>query len=645
MRSGNLCRALLPVLVPLLVLLLNSSSVARALDDCLIEYARSPRGEISSVAADGSLLVYGSGTGFIVEDITDPGYPMPLAEFGLDSDITDVAIEGHIGYATSAVGLHIIDLSEPDAPREVGILRLSYSPGAVEVAGGWVWVAGGKRVSVVDVRNPSRPLKTWQASCPATCDVRDLSVEGSNLHVIGSEYWILDANTPRFESPVGRLQVSGWEIEAIGGKALVRVGREVNLVDITDLQSPVILGSVETTSRPRDIAVFPSGIVVVCTKGLSILDVDSPGSPIETEYYRFFVDHEESELDFIAGTGNDGFIASNSTIQAVDFSDPLDLGYLGYSGNPSTRRVAVSGAVVVAIYGDPPGWGYGSRRKQLSIHGLAEDQLTEIGYWETEGQWEYPYDVEMVGSTAFVATSATIASIDLSDPQNPVVLDQTWTGANELAIDGDRAYYAENLCERACGFGSFDISDPSDLSYGSSVTLEDAWPVCSGPTDIDARDDTVIIGTSDGFRLVDVADPLAPFQIVHMVLDDGWFRRAVLLLDDLALVSTSTGVSVFDIQDREHPTAIGSWGGAIHLAEFRDGVLVASPGGSVNFLDLNDPTHPILTDRFSPSHGSIFGAGTQWPHFVAAHGPNGLIVGGVDRSCLSPRRSSPRRTP
>jgi hypothetical protein len=248
-----------------------------------------------------------------------------------------------------------------------------------------------------------------------------------------------------------------------------------------------------------------------------------------------------------------------------------------------------------------------------------------------------------VGSIAFIATYDSIVSVDLSNPKNPVTLNHWWEGAYELTIDGDRAYYAHDFGNRSCVFGSFDISDPTQFTNGSSIVLEHQWPICSGPFDIDARGDTVIIGTGIGFRIVDVADPLTPFEVIHM--DLGAQARAVLLFDGLALVSTSTGVTIFDLDDRENPVAIGYWGSAIDLAEFRDRVLVATDSGSVFLLDLTNPTDPVATDRLVTSNGTITGASTDRPDFVTAHGPDGLTASSLDRSCLSPRRSPSRKTP
>ena len=146
----------------------------------------------NALASDGSVLVVSRGTlGIQTFDVTDPGAPsfratVPAATF---EDDRVVAFRVPFAYVTVrdsrnlAPRLDVLDCTDPAAPVPAGpSVRLTETPLAIALAGDLAYVLVNRRgVDVVDVSNPSSPLRV--ATIPVPSTLQDLAVDGGFAYV------------------------------------------------------------------------------------------------------------------------------------------------------------------------------------------------------------------------------------------------------------------------------------------------------------------------------------------------------------------------------------------------------------------------------------------------------------------------------
>jgi type II secretory pathway pseudopilin PulG len=129
-------------------------------------------------------------------------------------------------------------------------------------------------------------------------------------------------------------------------------------------------------------------------------------------------------------------------------------------------------------------------------------------------------DLELVGSTAFFVRPGSaddeLVALDVSDPNNPVLMDSLNLGAdgNAVAISGNYAYIAtsSNYAEMLV----VDISNPANLVLQAGLDLIDL------PGNADALDVSVVgdrayltrtISAANDFVVVDITDPHYPVML------------------------------------------------------------------------------------------------------------------------------------
>ena len=170
--------------------------------------------------------------GFVLVDTSDETTPEGVGSFFLDGYAHDVVTSESIAYATdSPTGLYIFDLSQQGPPEPVSVLHAPSAPRTSLVVtdmpdGGarMLMGIGRNNLQVFDVSNPAAPVKTANFDTPGLAF--GVAVRGQLAYVA--------------DGPAG-LQV----------------------LDMTDLANPQVVGSLQTTRPARSIAVSESLVAVV----------------------------------------------------------------------------------------------------------------------------------------------------------------------------------------------------------------------------------------------------------------------------------------------------------------------------------------------------------------------------------------------
>jgi hypothetical protein len=323
-------------------------------------------------------------------ELSATGGAVPRGQFSAALTwISDMTLEGQRLYVRQPDGIQIIDVSSPLSPTLKGRIPSQNFPQPPEIDGTRLLVADADGLRLIDASDPLSP--TVRAVLP--------------------------------QGRVGRLQ---------GNLAYVLTGAGLEILDISDLANPVLLGS----------ATFPTT--------LSYL-------------YDMFVAGGRAYIGFTSLTGCPPachFPDYLLTVQVVDVSDPQqpktggrisDLP-IGIEGGRRPNRWALSGTTLFIA---------NNYLHIIDVGDIDSPTLSDARY---DGDAE---DIQIVGSRAYVAGYPGLTVLDLADPLHPATLGRfSSPSTTQVQVAGGRAYILSD------GLRVLDIRTPSSpaqqAAHGSS---------------------------------------------------------------------------------------------------------------------------------------------------------------------------------
>jgi hypothetical protein len=165
--------------------------------------------------------------------------------------------------------------------------------------------------------------------------------------------------------------------------------------------------------------------------GVQVLDVTDPSHPVSL----LTVDTPGFAMD-VAIAGNRMYLAdAGGGLRIFDLSDPAQPAFLGSVTTPgSADAISVSGTIaVVACSGIWNG---------LAVVNVANPTIPVLA--GTAGMPSQPFDAAILGSCAYVPCATRFEAVSLADPANPVIVGDAAVSGNAVAINGNRAYVADN---------------------------------------------------------------------------------------------------------------------------------------------------------------------------------------------------------
>jgi hypothetical protein len=315
-----------------------------------------------------------------IHDITDPSNPQYIDECGISlgsSQMVDVLVEGEYAFVCcdlSSTGIAIFKVSSYTNPVLIGGADTDGRCRNPCLSGNYAYVgddgAGLKIFSILDPANPT--LVTSYDVLSGLDHVLDVRVSGDCVFFVSpvTGLHIVNISDPHNLVPVSDLTITGsTAIYLIGDLAYVVAQNALEIVNITDLAHPEIIGSCPTLDTSQDVYVagnlayiadYSEGLMIInvtnptnpyslssCNTsnyargvwvsgdyafvsngadGLVVIDVNNPRSPI-------IVDSHDPGSSYFMGLMTDGdrlYAASGETgICVYDISTPYDLDFLG----------------------------------------------------------------------------------------------------------------------------------------------------------------------------------------------------------------------------------------------------------------------------------------------------------------------------
>jgi hypothetical protein len=244
--------------------------------------------------------------------------------------------------------------------------------------------------------------------------------------------------------------------------------------------------------------------------------------------------------------------------------------------------------------------------KGLVVLDISQDLPVTVWAWDQEEVQGMGLHVE--GDRLYLAAGGDgLYTFDIEDPDRPrplghfADLEDAW----DVWAYGDYAFVADI----GRGLSIVDISSPEQPHQVGFVTWSNGNPLAEivrGEGDV-----AYVAAGNHGLVIVDIADPAAP--VIASILQtepDNW-AEGLAVRNGLVYLANGNkrqrgenGIYVIDAQDPYSPAVIGKvafpdWIEGVHVAG--DYAFLANTLSGVRSLDIRQPDHPLLVDRFGLS--------------------------------------------
>jgi hypothetical protein len=356
----------------------------------------------------------------------------------------DVAMSGNHAYIASGTtsGLRVLDLSDPTTPLEVGYSVNSDTCTGVEL---WMadritvsgdnayvlyfdgtWSFAHYRLYVYDVSDPRAPVQMGYVSLPDNCTSQ--FIEGDYVYITAFEFEgfsgvkVIDVSDPMQPVEAGSFGTPGMpnDVFVTNNKAYVADNNALVIYDVTDLESPIELGSYSPAGEMaliHYVAVQGDYIYLVDSLfGIRILDA----SDFSQIHEVGSVPHNRTDALFSCIKISGDFVyylqdrdITGKELVILDVSDPIEPVETGSHGMPGNWWFY--GFDYLEGYACIAGGNYGLRVVDVSDYSSTE----EVGCYDPHG---LTFGVAVSGEHAFISTyddTENLLIYDVSDPSSP----------------------------------------------------------------------------------------------------------------------------------------------------------------------------------------------------------------------------------
>lgn len=482
----------------------------------------------------------------------------------------DLAISGdYLFAALNTYGLTVLDVTDVYSITEIG----SYHAGggnAIDLNGGFLFLATGTDFVVLDVANPMVPTAVYTSGI----DANDVRVSGNYAYVAAdSGFCVFNVVNPLDPVYIGCDQSYpyAYEVDVIGSYAyLVNQSLQFRVLDISNPENPdyPTLDSMGSQAFIYDVTVLNGYAFLVRTHRLWIVDVSDPYNIIEANLLEAAnvstVDVTSSGYAYLASGGDGIRIADvsdpgntllvqvydvvgevmdvaiqDSNAFMVDWHDGLVVIDIANPSNPHlvTQTVSFLGGRRIAL-SDSFGYVAGAGK----IFDLSEPEQPI----ELNGSF-FGSDAVTVGTYLYTAAgSQGLLVYDILEPASPTQIGHydTSGGAYHIAVDNNIAFLATDFA----GLYIVNISNPT------TPTLETIY-TSSSYNDVAAKDGYAYVIVNDALRILDVSEPSEPVEVSAVLINNA--SQVTLKEQYVYVIDGSNNLYIFDVSNPAAPIQTG----------------------------------------------------------------------------------------
>jgi hypothetical protein len=473
-----------------------------------------------------------------------------------------------LGYG-SAIGIFNTSGVPKSSPTLVSLLNLPDNIKCLFYADGRLYAATtANRVRIINVRNPARPFE--EGSCTTPYSVEPW--ETRSLYVAGKYAYF----------------------------AAARAGLQV--INVSNPARPTTAQIFKTRGTARSVSVAGNyAYVAIGGDGLQIVDVCDPTHPRTAGFFK-----TASYTRCIQVVGRYAYVSGGDYLQILDISNPTHPTEISSCANCAGGRIHVAGKYAYSFVNVP--WTH-----LLSITDVSDP--AHPVYAGGSNMFEGILDIYGVGSLVYVATSAGMRILDVTDPQYPrevYIFDtagSTFAYRSGMHVAGNYAYIVSPEDYYQSYIGGLRIVDVRRPALPTEVAFLKFRGATGG---VFIAGDYAYVG---GGKIIDVSNPAHPVEVASSML---FGAKGIKVVGSYAYVQ-GFGLSIVDVSDPAHPVEVGSYqtptygesiyvvGSYAYLAEFDH---TDPTKGGIRTIDVRDPTHPTEVSFYqtgSSAHGIYVG--------------------------------------
>ncbi|NHJ46462.1 MAG: hypothetical protein FK733_01620 [Asgard group archaeon] len=571
---------------------------------------------------DGIAYVANREEGLEIVNITQPDKPEKIANIETLGYATEVLVEGDFAYVSQSIqGVAIINIENPRAPYVVHNLKPGGQVKNVAIRNTLLYIITSySGFYLYDIVNPNNPLfvshfdsnklhtdvkVSTKFVCLATwgygLEILDLTFH-SNPVLIG--FWNESTGIP-----LG-IDVMIDENQKIAYLASNNAGLEI--INFTIPQSPHIIGSFDTFDSIYDVVVA-NNIAYLCSYNYGIISVNvtDPTNPIE--------------LDNLATSGQavDGAI-ENSTyaiadrfggIKTYDVEDPSNIVQLGqFFDHGSAFKVVIDGDI--AIIADRLG-GF----EFINISDPSNPK--KVGHYIEHGR--SVLEVDIAGDIAILSLFDNgIEFVNISDITNPTHIASYENGRNIrcTAVKDDLVFVgAMNK--------TLEVLNISQLPFILMIEQYDFPMEHPNVEELVVRNDTLLVGYSQGYKLINITDPTNIFDID--TYEDGNYVNDIKLENDILYCARgSLGLEIMNISDNQFQriSGLNTNGMSRDIIVDNNTVYIADQTNGIEVANITNINNPV--DIGGYTQRSIYGIAKYGQYVISCAWTDGVLVLALD---------------
>ncbi len=441
------------------------------------------------IAASGNYVyMKGSGANLVVLDVSDPDAPAVDNVLSGPNISSRLTMNGNYIYAVSANSdlVYSIDISTPTAVTLADSVSaiLGGSNSRIFILGNYLYYAEVNRFASIDISDPTNMgAPSYYTSSPRRFG-RAVVAKGSYVYALGNNFYIMDVTTPTaptFDSVFMPEELCAGPYDrffyCVENERDVSTSRKLTVWDYDDPLNPVERGTLSvvtssTSATLSDLDYEDGYLYLPMGNGsprLSVVDVSDPDSPSLAGTLSSFGSGNpvsgggevQAQGDYLYNTGGQYFVVT-------DISNKASISVLATidANVPGTERM--DGLIVSGEYAY-----IGSEREEtFVIVDIADPSAPAVRSTTAFARVGRRPDMAIKDNVVFLQareltpSSNYITSIDVSDPDSPVILDEVVRSGGfteSMVINGDYLYSNGSL-------SIIDVSDPSNMSEVASFS-------------------------------------------------------------------------------------------------------------------------------------------------------------------------------
>lgn len=584
------------------VLVGAAPAAAQGTDELFEVVGRYDSGIAHDVEAVGDVLFYAVGSYVVALGVSDPQHPAEIMrrQFGASTgdDLESypaIAVVDSLAYVGVGKRLHVLDARNPADLREIGSTELSVEITDLHVSGGLVYALSfWWGVAIVDVSDPRSPRET------AVLGARDLDwnvqpgiakepptyhavTTIDSLALLATSDWVhvLDVSDPSAPVDIGHIGERWANDLSLREDILFTLGSTLKAYDVSDPLVPVLIGELDLDEHPFAMAIRgPYVYVPTVTGQIEVIDAGDPAEMSVADSLML-----RGRMVELSHSGDVLYAAAwYGGVHMVDISTPAAPARLAtVETGDRIRQVAARGeAAYMAALADG-----------LVILDMADPAHPVRMAGLQVGEWvvHVAFEDELV----FAAGGDAVYLFDASDPLRlePLGVADPFYGVTEFTVQDSVLYVSAHS-----DFYIYDIADPTDPR---ELEAEGFCPVSeSCVREVDVEGNLAVLGGTGGeLRFVDVSDPRNPVKMDRYAMPGDVFE--LRLRGELAFVTVGGTLYVLDVSNTAAPVELTSLDLGVEEARTLtfdgDYVYVSARDDGIVLVDVSDPSAPQILGR------------------------------------------------